>query len=254
MENLANYQTCRQRLSSEPAQRALAVLWERGSLADLDATAYQYLNDSLVLWLLRAESHAGSELVYLSEDGKARGIPLGSYFNFPDRYASKFTGPVYISAELKNNSSRVLFISKPSHEAILQSLEHAQHDVPLSSDRPLQERIESKLRSEGHLSCLSAEGLAALNHKLIKHLDYAMNVREGSEIIYVSSSGDIIADPLENVMQSPQDYLDIPRPVFLAIEASNASVLFDTHDVSPTNLWRLKKKAAQVIAARQNPS
>lgn len=252
MDYSADFQTCLQSLNSESAQRALSVLWERGSLAKLTQAGYQSLNDELVLWLLRAESHAGSELVYLSEEGKARGIPLGSYFDFPDRYSSKFAGYVYLSAETINNQSVILFIADANNETILQSLEAAQQDAPLSTDRPLQERIESKLRNEGHLSCLSADGLSTLTHKLIKHLDYAMNVRSGSEIIYVSANGEIVAEALEKVMQNPQDYVDIPKPVFLAIEAGSGSVLFDTHDLTPTNLWRLRKKAAQVIQTRQN--
>lgn len=244
-------QACRTRFAQDDgALRALDSLAERGSLEHLAAAGYEALSGDLLLWLLRAESHAGSEVVYRSED-KVRGIPLGSFFDFPERYEPKMTAGAYLSAELDNGRSVVLYVSPCTRAALLGLLERAQQALPLSTDLPLRERIQEKLRAAGHLSCLSAEGLGLLDAHLVKYLDYAVNVNPGSELIYERSDGEVVAEALELALREPERFRDVPRPVFLAIEISGQSVVFDTQDISPANLWRLQKKARQVVEARK---
>lgn len=250
--NESAYRECWQRLETDPgALRALRSLAERGSLAQLSAAGFERLDAELVHWLLRAESHAGSELIYLDEDRRARGLPLGSFFDFPERYVAKIPADLFISAETAAGSSVVLHVPVCSREAVLAALESARQQTGLSSDRPLRERILDQLTEAGHLSCLSAEGLARLDANLVKYLDYAVNVRPGSELIYSLPDGEIRADALEIALKQPEAFSQVERPAFLAIEVDDQSVLFDTHDLSPANLWRLQKKARQVIASRQ---
>lgn len=242
----------REKLAGDQAAlRAYDTLLTRGSLAHLSPEGFDALTAEIIHWLVRAESHAGSELVYLTEEGKVRGLPIGSFFDFPERYAARMQAGAYISAEMAGGGSVVLFTQSGEREQVLAQLEAAQQALPLTTDRPLRERIQEKLRQDGHLSCLSAEGLGLLDAKLIKYLDYAVNVRPGSEMIYVLDSGEVKTEPLENVMRQPDAFAEIPRPVFLAIDIDEQSVLFDTHDLSPANLWRMQKKARQVVAARQ---
>lgn len=253
MQEYEAYLACQERLAATDARaaKALETLQDRGSLGLLKPEDYLQLNPELVHWLLRAESHAGSEIVYCSEDDKVRGIPLGSFFDYPERYASKMPHGAFVSAETENGGSIVLYLAVCSSTNLVEALEQTDQQLPLTTALPLRERIESKLRTEGHLNCLSAEGLKLLSTKLIKYLDYAVNVRPGSEIIYVLDSGEVCSDPLEEALKKPDKYLTIRRPAFLAIEIHDASVLFDTHDISPANLWRLQKKARQVVDARQ---
>lgn len=249
--NQEAYAACWKRLENNPgALRALLSLSERGSLDSLDAQGFAGLDAELIHWLLRAESHAGSEIVY-SFEGKGRGLPLGSFFDFPERYAAKIPGPAYISAETAAGGSRVLYVASCTREKVLSVLEQAQQSLALSSDRPLRERILDNLREAGHLSCLSADGLAHLDARLVKYLDYAVNVRPGSELIYTQADGEIKAEALELAFQQPDSFAAVPLPVFLAIEIDGQSVLFDTQDISPANLWRLQKKARQVVESRE---
>lgn len=142
----------------------------------------------------------------------------------------------------------VLFLSACSRDSLLTLLETAQQNLPLTTDRPLRERILEKLRQTGHLSYLSRDGLDHLTGKLVKYLDYAVNLRPGSEIIYFNDKGHVQGDALEKVLQKPEKFAKVARPVYLAIEVDEHSVLFDTHDVSPSNIWRLQKKARQIVA------
>lgn len=243
---------CQQRLAQDTAAlRAFETLRERGSLDHLPEQGYAALSADIVHWLLRAESHAGSEIVYLTEEGKVRGMPVGSFFNFPERYAARIRAGAFISAEMASGGSVVLYVQSGERDVVLAQLEAAQQALPLTTDQPLRVRIQEKLRLDGHLSCLSAEGLGLLNAKLVKYLDYAVNVRPGSEVIYVLPTGEVQTEALELVMRQPEAFADMPKPAFLAIDIDEQSVLFDTHDLSPANLWRLQKKARQVIEARR---
>lgn len=242
------YQACWKRMENDPGVlRALLTLRERGSLNYLNQEGFAFLSAELVHWLLRAESHAGSEIIYAPEDGKARGIPLGSFFDFPERYSAKIQAGALVSAEMANGTSIALYVHPCTREEVLRLLEQAQQDLPLSTDRPLRERIMENLRQSGHLSCLSADGLNHLDARMVKYLDYAVNVRPGSELIYALADGEVTAEPLEKVLQNPEKYADIQRPVYVAIDIDDQSVLFDTHDISPANLWRLQKKARQML-------
>ncbi|HEY9842695.1 MAG TPA: hypothetical protein V6D23_19680, partial [Candidatus Obscuribacterales bacterium] len=151
------YHACWQRLEKDPGDlRALLSLKERGSLEHLSAEGFSALNSEQVHWLLRAESHAGSEIIYSTEDGKARGLPLGSFFDFPERYAAKIPGGAFVSAEMEDGRSVILYVEPCTREEVLRLLEQAQHELPLITSQPLRERILEKLSQEGHLSCLSA--------------------------------------------------------------------------------------------------
>lgn len=244
------YQLCWRNLENNPAAlRALMNLRSRGSLDHLCSQGFEQLTPDLIHWLLRAESHAGSEIIYRVE-GRTRGVPLGSFFDFPEHYAAKIPTGAYVSAETRSGTSIVLYVEPCTREEVLRRLEAAQQEIPLNTDRTLRERILENLRMAGHLSCLSAEGLAALDVRMVKYLDYAVNVRPGSELIYFLPDGEVRADALELALQHPETFADVARPVFLAIEIDDQSVLFDTHDLSPTNLWRLQKKARQVVESR----
>jgi len=243
------YQDTLQRIQAEPrAQLALATLAERGSLAHLSAEGFQQLTAALILWLLQAESHEGSEIVYRTEDDKVRGMPIGSYFDFPDYYDQRMPHGAFLSAELEDGMSVVLYLENTARERVLEMLEAAQRTLPFHASRPLREQILDKLQAHGHLSYLSKEGLDRLQPKLLKYLDYAVNTRAGSEIIYFTSEGAIKSEGLEEVFKRPEAFAEVLRPVYLAIEVGTRSVVFDTQDLSPANLWRLKKKAEKIVA------
>lgn len=242
---------CQARWSSdEQALNILKSLSERGSLEHMNTEGFQALTPALAQWLLRAESHAGSELVYVNGDHKVRALPLNSYFNFPDRYTRQMPQGTYLSAEMKNGQSIVTYLPNCERKAVLDELERIDKQTPLSTTRPLRERILDKLRAQGHLSYLSKQGLENLDSKLIKYLDYAANIRPGSEIIYRSDTGYVNGDDIEKVIRRPEKFADLPRPVYLAIEVDDQSVIFDTHEVTPTNIWHLMKKARQVVKSK----
>lgn len=245
------YYTCLQRFQQDPSgPSVLLTLHERGSLAYLTAEGFEMLTPELAEWLLRAESHEGSELIYLNEKDKVRGIPLNSFFNFPKRYADKMPKGAYVSAELEDGRSVILYVCPSEREQMLQTLEAAKKMFPLTTDRPLRERILDKLQEDGHLSYLSREGLNKLNGKLIKYLEYAVNVRPGSEIIYFAENGHVYGDALDKVLKKPEKFANVTRPVYLAIEVDQKSVIFDTHDTTPANVWHLMKKARQIAAKK----
>lgn len=245
------YLACQARWSAdEQALNILKTLSERGSLMHMNETGFSALTPSLAQWLLRAESHAGSELVFMNPENKVRALPLNSYFNYPDRYSVQMPNGAYLSAEMKNGQSLVTYLPNCERQRVLEELERIDQQTPLSTTRPLRERILDKLRSQGHLSYLSKQGLENLDSKLIKYLDYAANVRPGSEIIYRSDTGYVNGDDIEKVIRRPEKFAELPRPVYLAIEVDDQSVIFDTHEVTPTNIWYLMKKARQVVKAR----
>lgn len=236
--------------ADEQGLNILKTLSERGSLHDMSPAGFQALTPTLAQWLLRAESHAGSELVFVNPERKVRALPLNSYFNFPDRYTRQMPQGAYLSAEIKNGQSIITYLENCERQGILNELERIDKQTPLSTTRPLRERILDKLRAQGHLSYLSKQGLESLDSKLIKYLDYAANVRPGSEIIYRSDTGYVNGDDIEKVIRRPEKFADLPRPVYLAIEVDDQSVIFDTHEVTPTNIWHLMKKARQVVQSR----
>jgi hypothetical protein len=242
---------CRARWSGDDqALTILKTLSERGSLQHMNTAGFQALTPALAQWLLRAESHAGSELVFINPEHKVRALPLNSYFNFPDRYTRQMPHGAYLSAEIKNGQSVVTYLLNCERKGVLDELERIDKEMPLSTTRPLRERILDKLRDQGHLSYLSKQGLENLDSKLIKYLDYAANVRPGSEIIYRSDTGYVNGDDIEKVIRRPEKFAELPRPVYLAIEVDDQSVIFDTNEVTPTNIWRLMKKARQVVKAK----
>lgn len=137
------------RLASEPqGQHALQILHERGSLAYLSAADYGRLNADLVCWLLKAESHQGSELVFITEGGAVRAIPLGSYFDFPEHYAQRMPEGAFLSAEQEDGSSCILYLETLAREQVLERLELAGRNLNLLTQRPLQERILDKLTAK----------------------------------------------------------------------------------------------------------
>ena len=152
---------------------------------------------------------------------------------------------------MKNGQSRISYLPQCDREGVLEALERIDQETPLSTTRTLRERILDKLRTQGHLSYLSQQGLENLDSKLIKYLDYSANVRPGSEIIYRSDTGYVNGDDIEKVIRRPEKFVDLPRPVYLAIEVDEHSVIFDTCEVTPTNIWHLMKKARQVIQAKR---
>lgn len=252
MKSHAAFLACQTRWSNdEQALMMLNTLQERGSLNLLTEMGFQGLSPALAQWLLRAESHAGSELVYLNPEQKVRSLPLNSYFNFPERYARQMPQGAYLSAEMKNGQSVIAFLPDCDRAAVLAEIERIDRQTPLSTTRPLRERILDKLHQQGHLSYLSKQGLENLDSKLIKYLDYAANVRPGSEIIYRSDTGYVNGDDIEKVIRRPEKFADLPRPVYLAIEVEDQSVIFDTHEVTPSNIWHLMKKARQVVQSRR---
>jgi len=251
--NTSAYQACLDRYqdSAQTFASAMETLVQRDSLSQLSEEGFAKLTPAIVKWLLRAESHEGSELVYTSHEGRARVLPLNSYFDFPDKYADKMPEGAFLSVELSTGSSLVLYMPHCDRESTLRTLEAAENMYSLTTDRPLRERILAKLETDGHLSYLSQDGLKNLNAKLVKYLDYAVNVRPGSEIIYFSPRGFVNGDALEKVSQNPAKFDDVPKPVYLAIEVAEQSVIFDTHDVTPANIWHLMKKARQIVHQRQ---
>ncbi len=254
--NQSAYQICLDRYASgefadENFATSLAALAQRESLSQLSEEGYANLTPAIVKWLLRAESHEGSELVYLSPEGRARVLPLNSFFDFPDKYKDKMPSGAFLSAELDSGQSLVLFLPSCDRESTLRILEAAENMFQLTTDRPLRERILEKLEQDGHLSYLSQDGLKHLTAKLVKYLDYAVNVRPGSEIIYFSERGFVNGDALEKVAQNPAKFANLQKPVYLAIEVAEQSVLFDTREVSPANIWHLMKKARQIVEQRQ---
>lgn len=252
MKSHAAYLACQARWAeNEQALAVLQTLSERGSLNFLSEAGFQGLNPALAQWLLRAESHAGSELVFVNPEQKVRSLPLNSYFNFPERYERQMPRGAYLSAEMKNGQSVVAYLPDCGRAALLARIESIDQQTPLSTTRPLRERILDKLHQQGHLSYLSKQGLENLDSKLIKYLDYAANVRPGSEIIYRSDTGYVNGDDIEKVIRRPEKFAHLPRPVYLAIEVEDQSVIFDTHEVTPSNIWHLMKKARQVVQSRR---
>lgn len=236
-----------QRLADDPpGQHALRILHERGSLAHLSPEGYARLNGELLRWLLRAESHQGAELVFRTETGAGRAIPLGSYFNFPEHYAQRMPEGAFVSAEREDGSSCILYLETLVRETVIERLEAACRSLNVQVTRPLQELILDKLKAKGHLSYLSREGLQQLTPKLLKYLDYAVNIRPGSELIYLDAYGHVHGKGLEVVFQEPNRLKNLVGPFYLAIEVGPFSVVFDTQDISPTHVWRLKKRAEQL--------
>lgn len=246
------YIACQARWSADQqALNILKTLAERGSLDPLSESGFNALTPALAQWLLRAESHAGSELVFTSAEHKVRALPLDSYFNFSERYSKQMPQGAYLSAEMENGHSCVTYLVNGKREEVLEALERIHQATPLSSAHPLRERILDKLRTQGHLSYLSQQGLENLDSKLIKYLDYAANVRPGSEIIYRSDTGYVNGDDIQKVIRRPEKFAEVPRPVYLAIEVDEHSVIFDTCEVTPTNIWHLMKKARQVVSGKR---
>ncbi len=248
MQSKSAFLMCKARWSDAPQALAiLDTLEERGSLNYLSEQGFSALTIPLARWLLRAESHEGSELVYVTGEQKVRALPLNSYFNFPERYKEQMPAGAYLSAEMRNGNSVVFYLPHCAREQVLEKLEWASQKFPLTTDRPLRERILDKLQSQGHLSYLSKKGLENLDSKLVKYLDYAANTRPGSEIIYRSENGYVNGDDIEKVMKRPEKFADVPMPVYLAIEVDEQSVIFDTSEVTASNIWHLMKKARQVV-------
>lgn len=255
--NRSAYQACLDRYATDASAdenfaSSLAALAQRDSLSHLSQEGFAHLTPAIVKWLLRVESHEGSELVYVSSEGRARALPLNSFFDFPDKYQHKMPEGAFLSAELRSGQSLVLYLPRCDKESTLRLLEAANNSFSLTTDRPLRERILEKLEQDGHLSYLSQDGLKHLTAKLVKYLDYAVNVRPGSEIIYFSERGFVNGDALEKVAQNPAKFAHLAQPVYLAIEVDDQSVIFDTREVSPTNIWYLMKKARQIVLQRQS--
>lgn len=238
--------------SDTGAASGLRTLLERGSLAYLEPDGYAQLTPELVRWLLKAESHEGSELLYLTSEQKVRLLTLSAFFNYPEHYQGRMQQGAFLSVELENGASVVLYLQNCSKEEVLNTLESARQNLPLTQLRPLNERLLEKLQQQGHLSYLSREGRQHLNPKLMKYLDYAVNVRPGSELIYQSDNGFVNGEALEEVIQEPEKYAHLQGPFYLTLEVGTRSVIFDTLDLSRSNLWHLKKKADQ-IAQQKNP-
>lgn len=107
------------------------------------------------------------------------------------------------------------------------------------------------MQADGHLAFLSREGIKHLSLKLLKYLDYAVNIRSGSEVIYHTNHGFIHGDSLEKLLRYPDRFEGVLKPLYLTIETGEMSVIFDTQDHRPAAIYKLMAKAEQL--ARQRP-
>lgn len=232
--------------NNEQAQQAYDTLLERGSLAELNPQAQLRLTPQILKWLLWAESHEGSEIVFMTENGKARGIPVSSFLNYPETYEAKMSQGAFVSTELKDGSSVVLYfesLTKPALELALKQLEKKHAD-----QEGLEGKILKKLEDSGHLNHLTPMGQDKLNSKLLKYLDYAVNIRPGSEIIYMDDLGSVRGDSLERALALPHEYEDIQTPVFLAIDIEEFSVVMDLDEVTPEGIIDCLQQAYEIAA------
>jgi hypothetical protein len=228
------------------AQIARQKLEERGSLDLLNESGHGALEPAVVKWLYWAESHQGSEIIYKTETDLVKGIPLNSFFDFPERYEAKIQQGAYVSLELEDGHSLVIYIQNCTRENLSQQIEAAKQSVSVTTKRPLQERMLEKLKEDGHLGFMSKEGISQLSVKLLKYIDYAVNIRPGSEVIYRAANGMVHGDTLEKLLERPELFEDIPKPVYLAIEVGDISVIFDTHDPQPATIHALMEKAQRM--------
>ena len=235
------------------AQRALHKLEERGSLDMLSPAGRAHLTPQIAKWLYWAESHQGSELVYQSESGLFKALPLNSFYDFPERYEAQIQQGAFLSLELEDGHSRVLWLAPCTRADIARSVETVRQTLPPASERPLQERMLEKMRQDGHLGFLSKEGMQHLSLKLLKYLDYAVSIRPGSEVIYRTTNGFIHGDTLDKLLARPELFAEVPKPLYLTIETGAISVIFDTADHQPETIHRLIRKAEQMAAGRLNP-
>ena len=104
------------------------------------------------------------------------------------------------------------------------------------------------MRQDGHLGYLSKEGMQHLSLKLLKYLDYAVSIRPGSEVIYRATNGFIHGDTLDKLLERPELFADVPKPLYLAIETGAFSVVFDSPDHQPETIHRLIQKAQAMSA------
>lgn len=232
------------------AQVAKQKLQERGSLDFLNESGHGALEPGVVKWLYWAESHQGSAIIYKTETGLVKGIPLNSFYDFPERYEAKIQQGAYISLELEDGRSLVIYLQNCTRENLNDQIAAAKQNVPVTTERPLQDRILEKLKEDGHLGFMSKEGIRQLSIKLLKYLDYAVNIRPGSEVIYRSANGLVHGDTLEKLLERPELFEDVPKPLYLALEVGDFSVIFDTHDPQPATVHALMEKA-QKLAERK---
>ncbi|PIQ24653.1 hypothetical protein COW36_10960 [bacterium (Candidatus Blackallbacteria) CG17_big_fil_post_rev_8_21_14_2_50_48_46] len=232
------------------AKIALKKLEERGSLELLDENSRNQLEPQFIKWLYWAESHQGSEIIFKTETGLVKGIPLNSFYDFPERYERKIQQGAFISLEMEDGRSLILYLNQCTRENLNLQIEAARQSIPLTTERPLQERILEKMKQDGHLGFLSKEGMKHLSLKLLKYLDYAVNIRPGSEVIYRSANGFVHGDALEKLLERPELFEEVPKPLYLAIEVGEISVIFDTQDPQPGTIHQLIAKA-QDLAERK---
>lgn len=230
---------------------ALKKLEERGSLELLDETSRNLLEPQIVKWLYWAESHQGSEIIYKTDTGMVKGIPLNSFFDFPERYEARIQQGAFVSLELQDGRSLVLHLYPFHRENLNRQIEAARQSLPIANERPLQERMLEKMRQDGHLDFLSKEGMKHLSLKLLKYLDYAVSIRPGSEVIYHSSNGFIHGDTLDKLLERPELFAEVPKPLYLTIEVGDISVIFDTQDHQPATIHKLMAKAQQLAERKK---
>jgi hypothetical protein len=123
-------------------------------------------------------------------------------------------------------------VSTCERSAVLQQFQQIRQLHPLASDRPLYEILLDKLVGDGHLQYLSLAGRENLTLKLLKYLDYAVNIRPGSEAVYLHHDGGIRGLGLEELLAQPEKLQQVVAPLYLAIEVGTRSVLIDTQDCS----------------------
>lgn len=116
---------------------ALEKLEERGSLEILDDASRSRLEPLIVKWLYWAESHHGSEIVYKTNTGLVKGIPLNSFLNFPEHYEAHIQQGAFISLELQDGRSLVFYLYPFHRENPYARIEAIQRQYPLASERPL---------------------------------------------------------------------------------------------------------------------
>jgi hypothetical protein len=221
--------------SNPSAQIALQKLEERGSLRYLSNEGLACLEGDMARWLYWAESNQGSELLFRSRSGTIKSVSVNAFLNEPERHGVPAHSPGYLSVELESGYSVIAEVAACERSAVLQ---------------PLHEILLDKLVGDGHLQHLSATGRAGLNLKLLKYLDYAVNIRPGSEAVYIHSDGGVRGLGLEELLAQPEKLAQVIAPLYLAIEVGQRSVLIDTQNCTPT---AIAKCVQQAQALAQTP-
>jgi hypothetical protein len=229
--------------SNPSAQIALQKLEERGSLRYLSNEGLACLEGDMARWLYWAESNQGSELLFRSRSGTIKSVSVNAFLNEPERHGVPAHSPGYLSVELESGYSVIAEVAACERSAVLQQFNEVRQFHPLASDRPLHEILLDKLVGDGHLQYLSATGRAGLNLKLLKYLDYAVNIRPGSEAVYIHSDGGVRGLGLEELLAQPEKLAQVIAPLYLAIEVGQRSVLIDTQNCTPTAIANCVQQA-----------